>query len=170
MLLSGAPGWGAVPGGANFGTAFLASGGRSAIAAQQANQAAQGYAMRQQEMQRRTEMDKMRQAVMESEIARNSRPMPEPKPEKPSAWVPQSKEDVEWLERLKASLKTTKGGASAKPPRAAVANRIDIINQADVGNPEHRFRLEQIIKNPATPEEKQAALLKLIEHITIRPK
>lgn len=114
MLLSGAPGWGAVPGGANFGTAFLASGGRSAIAAQQANQAAQDYAMRQQEMQRRTEMDKMQQAVMQSEIARNSRPVPEPKPEKPSAWVPQTREEWEQAKRFEASLKPAKEGAKPK--------------------------------------------------------
>jgi len=51
--------------------------------------------------------------------------------------------------------------ATPPKPREAVMKRIDLINQADPANPEHRARLEAIVRNPATPEEAAAAQRKL---------
>lgn len=153
------------PGG-NFFSGLGQGFSRGYVAKQQADRAAMDYAIRQQEAQRRREEDAMQAELMK----KPPKPPPERKPDihnmTPEEWT-------RYLERLREESKAKGAGkgqpsqpkppAPAKPPkpREAVMKRIDLIRQADPNNPEHRARLQAIIANPATPEERDEALKKL---------
>jgi hypothetical protein len=152
------------------GRGFAASYGRRSAA----QRAAQEYAMKMQSQEQRQQEHADLEAV-------RKKPPPPPKdtpPEKdPRPWFYQPKHwndpGAEAQRRKAEHIPTGKGptgkGPSAKAPaapkppkqREAVMKRIDLINMADPTNPEHVKRLSQIIKNPATPEEKAAAEAKI---------
>lgn len=141
---------------------------RGYILSNAAERAAQDYALKQQEAEDR----KRSREIDDAYTTARREALAKEKPEKPTD--PELAELNKEL--IRARIAATKAGAEArgrtnqpkpeKPkapprPREAVMRRIDLINQADVNNPEHRARLQQIIRNPATPQERDAALQRL---------
>ena len=74
MLASGAQGLGAVPPGANFGTAFLAAAGGGAQAASAAQRTAQEYATRQEENRLKHQDDELQRRYTEALIKKAEKP------------------------------------------------------------------------------------------------
>lgn len=100
-------GLGAVPRGANFGTAFLAAAGGAgrAMTTLDQQQAAEEYRQRQMEMsQSQLELQQQR---LEMDAAARA------KPEKPTPWAPRTYEEWQAAERFKASLKPAPGAGKA---------------------------------------------------------
>lgn len=116
LLASGAAGLGAVPRGANFGEALLASAGASAGAASRsvsaAQMAAQEYAMKQEEARRRQENDVTDRAYKNALIEN----LGKTKPEKPPVLEPwqlppdQQSAIIDYKAREAAALAKAKGG------------------------------------------------------------
>lgn len=106
-------GLGAVRPGSNFADAFLQSAGRSSLAVQQAQQVAQDYAMRQQEIKRRREEDEVQRRYTEALIKQTERP------EKPQKYQPMTREeylaDLEEQLRLEAKYRPQPKEVSDKP-------------------------------------------------------
>lgn len=131
-----------------------------------AKQAAEAYAMKKIEAERVNEQRQLERINIESQIKAREKPAPPAKPtkdEEAARILGRPLTDVEKQKLAGVYIAPKAGPKPAKPPRMreAVAGRIDLINQADTTNPEHRARLQSIIANPATPEEKAAALKRL---------
>lgn len=154
-------GLGAVRPGSNFGDAFLQS-------SSAASRAAQEYALKQQQAAQQREHDR----IWESQVEASKKPPPPPKPQKVDPWNMAPDEYQRYLNhqsdlaKAKAAGKPAKPGAAPKGPKPMklpdrVMKRIELINMADPSNPAHMERLNAIIANPGTEQEKLAAEAKI---------
>lgn len=125
-----------------------------------ARQAAEAYAMKKIEAENQRRHQALQEQLTQAQITKlGKEPPPKVVPIDPLL------EEKRALLKAQAAAAHARANAHGNPkvakPRAAVMNRIDLINQADPNNPEHRARLQSIVANPATPEEKDAALKRL---------
>ena len=173
LRLAGAAAQGGAAGeGQSFIGGLGAGFGQSMKASDAARQAAMEYADKQEQRKRQAEKDALNQQFLEAEIEKMKRPAkPEP-PKKDEEAIrilgrPLTEQEKQKLAGVyiapKAPGKPGKGKAGPKPdkPRASLIKQLETIGKMDVNNPEHRIRLQALVKNPPNPEVQAAALQKL---------
>jgi hypothetical protein len=111
-----AAGLGSVPRGANFGTAFLAAAGGASKAYGAAQQAAQEYALKQQQMQEQQSMNEFTKAHLKAQTDALSREKTPPPPKTPTNVLDMTPEQFDlYVQRqwaLKKATTTTPGSAT----------------------------------------------------------
>ena len=159
-------GLGAVPRGANFGTAFLASMGGSSAAYSKSQEAAQEYALKQKSATDEADFRDYKKAHMTAQTKALEKPPP---PQKKDIHSMTEEEWRAYLARVAEESKAKsagrpvktggRGGPAPNPARVPdrVHKRIELIGMADPSNPDHMARLQAIVQNPGSFAEKRAA-------------
>lgn len=134
----GLQGLSAVPRGANFGEAFLASAGGAARASQAAQQAAQEYAMKQQQAQEESDYREYQKRYMEAQTKAMERPK-EPKP--PEPW---EMDEPTYAKHLKYLEDQEKIKNKYKPAAEPKKDRTEIL---DFNTIQDNFRQDKDVQN-----------------------
>lgn len=163
-------GLGAVPGGANFGTAFLAAAGRSGVLQGHASEAARAYAQKQVEARQAREHQIIQEKYLEALTTKAGQPEKTVETHAKPPWylrpewkgTPEGKAAADKANHI--ATKTPKPPAKSKPdkpPPVFIQKNVRLINAMDPNDKDDIELLNQIMKNPPTPEEGEAAKKKL---------
>lgn len=165
----------AVRPGSNFGDAFLQAAGASSRASSAAHQAAQVYAMKQQEAIDKQRHEAISEKFMMAQAEGKHKPTPPTKDEEAVRILGRPLTETEKAKLAGVYIAPPKiagGKVSAPKPQKARGVKeqrvIDAVNLANPNDPAHRDKLNQWLGTQTDPMVRDAILKKLLGNMRVR--